>query len=222
MQYTNTAVDTGYCIDDQPRCTNIHGMMTKEQAKQFIDWFNNVYNPPWPLGVSNWRLPITPTAPDTDCSQNFNEGYNCIHSEFGHLFYEELGNLAGEGGLTNRGPFRDIEIDFNYWTDWDFVSPQAPDESITFKFRTGLQYRSANTESHYVWLVHDGDIAPKTECNDGIDNDGDNRIDMNDPGCQSPSDNDERDISLRNYRELINELIPNFAFYDLVAHSGRW
>ena len=219
MQYTNTAVDTGYCIADLPTCTNNHGMMTNEQAKQFVAWFNNVYS--WPAAQNNWRLPITPTTPDTTCSADFNEGYGCTHSEFGHLYYLELGNSLGEGGLTNRGDFRDIEIDFNYWTAWDFTSPGAPPESITFKFRTGLQTRSENTESHYVWLVHDGDIAPRTDCNDGLDNDGDGRIDMDDPGCQNPGDNDERQISGR-YREFLPELIPNYAFYDFVAHTGRW
>lgn len=221
MQYTNTAVDTGYCIGDLQPCTGIHGLMTWEQAKTFVDWFNNDYNPPWPPGTSNWRLPFTPTAPDTTCSQDFNEGYDCTHSEFGHLYYEELGNSAGEGGLANRGPFRDIEIDLNYWSKWDFVSPGAPAESITFKFRTGFQYRSAHTEAHYVWLIHDGDVAPQTECNDGIDNDSDNRIDMDDPGCQNPGDNDERNINMR-YRKYVQELIPDYAFYDFVAHSGRW
>lgn len=221
MQYTNTALDTGYCINYPSRCTDIHGLMTKEQAEQFVDWFNNMYNPPWPSGSSNWRLPFTPAYPDTTCSQDYNEGYGCTNSEFGHLYYVELGNSPAEGGLTNRGPFIDIEIGLNYWTNWDFVSPGAPPESITFKFRTGLQYRSTNTESHYVWLVHDGDVAPRTECNDGIDNDGDGKIDMEDPGCQSPGDNDEREISFR-YRELATELIPNYAFYDFVAHSGRW
>ncbi|OIO80895.1 hypothetical protein AUJ84_02375 [Candidatus Pacearchaeota archaeon CG1_02_32_132] len=36
-------------------------------------------------------------------------------------------------------------------------------------------------------------VQPK-QCADGIDNDGDNLIDMVDPGCASPSDNDETDL----------------------------
>ncbi len=35
--------------------------------------------------------------------------------------------------------------------------------------------------------------APVAQCSDGVDNDGDGRTDMNDPGCSSPSDNNERD-----------------------------
>ncbi len=39
----------------------------------------------------------------------------------------------------------------------------------------------------------DGGIA---QCDDGIDNDGDGFIDLNDPGCASASDNDETDTTL--------------------------
>ena len=33
--------------------------------------------------------------------------------------------------------------------------------------------------------------APVTECNDGIDNDGDDQVDLDDPGCENPEDDDE-------------------------------
>ncbi len=36
-------------------------------------------------------------------------------------------------------------------------------------------------------------ITPTTQCDDGIDNDNDGFVDMNDPGCDSPQDNDESD-----------------------------
>ena len=34
---------------------------------------------------------------------------------------------------------------------------------------------------------------PEVQCVDGLDNDGDGLIDINDPGCSSPQDNDESD-----------------------------
>ena len=34
-------------------------------------------------------------------------------------------------------------------------------------------------------------VPPKTQCSDGVDNDGDNKVDMLDPGCESPQDDDE-------------------------------
>ncbi|MBG0861127.1 MAG: hypothetical protein IQL11_16635 [Bacteroidales bacterium] len=220
MQVANTPYYPQYCIDYPERCRSSSGLMTYEQAQAFIDWFNNVYVLPWPAGERNWRLPITPTAPDMSCSQEFNSGFGCILSELGHLYYVELGNLAGEGGLINRGPFLDIEIDFNYWTEWDFVSPGTSDR-MSFKFRNGLQIRSDINESHYVWLVHDGDVAPRTECNDGIDNDCDGAVDMNDQGCSSPSDNDERSIIVRpEHRIYPFELIPVQAYVELWL--GDW
>jgi hypothetical protein len=186
MKYTNTAVDTEYDND---------GLMTKGEADVFVDWFNNTYNPP--VG-DEWRLPNTPITADATCSQPFNEGYDCTQSELGHLYYTELGNSSGEGGLTNRGFFRDIEIDLNYWTNWDFTSPGAPDESITFKFRTGLQTRSDNIDTHYVWLVHDGDVAnPPSQCSDAMDNDGDGLIDYpEDPECACLEDQTESDAPI--------------------------
>jgi hypothetical protein len=38
-----------------------------------------------------------------------------------------------------------------------------------------------------------GGVTPSAECADNKDNDGDGKIDFNDPGCSSPTDNDETD-----------------------------
>lgn len=40
----------------------------------------------------------------------------------------------------------------------------------------------------------DNYVPPKTQCSDGKDNDGDNKIDMLDPGCKNPQDDDETNI----------------------------
>jgi len=34
-------------------------------------------------------------------------------------------------------------------------------------------------------------IVPVTDCSDGVDNDGDGKVDLNDPGCSGPNDDDE-------------------------------
>ena len=44
---------------------------------------------------------------------------------------------------------------------------------------------------------------PPPQCSDGIDNDGDGLIDLSDPGCSGPSDNNE-------YNFRIREVIPDF------------
>ncbi len=51
--------------------------------------------------------------------------------------------------------------------------------------------------SNYVPEILIGSVSvttkdsPKTQCSDGIDNDGDGKVDMSDPGCESPLDDDE-------------------------------
>lgn len=70
---------------------------------------------------------------------------------------------------------------------------------------TGL---AANSQYHYriqsrdgagnIQTTSDGTFttqapAPTYQCNDGLDNDGDALIDMGDPGCSSPTDDDETD-----------------------------
>lgn len=180
VQYTNTAGDVEYLLGE---------LLTKQQALDFVDWFNTYIGGVW--GATEWRLPVTPTAMDGTCSGSYNTGTGCRNSELGYLYYVQLGNSAGAGGFTNRGLFIDISNGYTYWTDWDITIPGAPDESMVFTFGTGMQTRASNDERYRVWLVHDGDIAPVTQCNDGEDNDGDGKIDLEDPGCPDPGSDNE-------------------------------
>lgn len=41
------------------------------------------------------------------------------------------------------------------------------------------------------------DAQTKAQCNDGIDNDSDGLIDLNDPGCSGPNDKNEIDSTGR-------------------------
>ena len=55
-------------------------------------------------GYSDWRLPFQPIPdPSCDISVLGGVGFNCTNSELGHLYYDELGNTAGN--RTNSGPF---------------------------------------------------------------------------------------------------------------------
>ncbi|MEK7086669.1 MAG: hypothetical protein AAB935_00225, partial [Patescibacteria group bacterium] len=47
----------------------------------------------------------------------------------------------------------------------------------------------SDSSSYLVTVVAPARLPP--QCSDGIDNDGDGNIDMNDPGCASVDDNDE-------------------------------
>ena len=75
------------------------GLMTKAEAVAFVEDINTSIHP---AGKSDWRLPITFGAPDSGCSEQFNEGYNCTESELGHLYYTELGNQAVDIAVTGR------------------------------------------------------------------------------------------------------------------------
>jgi diadenosine tetraphosphatase ApaH/serine/threonine PP2A family protein phosphatase len=113
------------------------------------------------FGVNNWRLPLT-VQPDPTCDvqrqylSGFVEGFgfNCKGSEFGHLYYSELGGVAGVasqpfpffGNLANA-----------YWSQ-----PQGggPTQRILFTFSRGAQipYNVGSGFTEYnVLLVAPGD-----------------------------------------------------------------
>lgn len=50
--------------------------------------------------------------------------------------------------------------------------------------------------------------GPAPQCSDGIDNDGDGLIDMADPGCSSPLDNDETNVAPVNNPPVVNLMNP--------------
>jgi hypothetical protein len=51
-------------------------------------------------------------------------------------------------------------------------------------------------QTNQVTAVSTVMCANKTACNDGIDNDGDGKIDLNDPDCTDPSDNSEHGVTV--------------------------
>lgn len=57
---------------------------------------------------------------------------------------------------------------------------------------------SKGADSYDVDVIQKGEnghfvYVPPTACADGLDNDGDGRVDLNDPGCMNAEDNDETD-----------------------------
>lgn len=73
-------------------------------------------------------------------------------------------------------------------------------------FRVGALISSKVDGYRYSWVK----IQPQGPnlatlvhaCNDGEDNDGDGKVDMTDPGCESPQDDDEWNISKRELYEV--------------------
>lgn len=114
-------------------------------------------------GFDDWRLPST-LQPDSSCSIGSSYGYGCTGSEMGHLYYTELGNVAG--GLTNTGPFTNPLVGGTNWLgQWWSSTEYDPDHAWRFGFNAGL-YAGSQTWAdkadftYYAWAVRDGDVAP--------------------------------------------------------------
>ena len=137
---------------------NPTGTMNWSTAREWLDAMNSQNY----LGFSNWRLPTT-LYPDPTCA-NVSGGHGCIGSEMGHLFYEELGGVAGADIATthnsNYSLFQDIQSNW-YWSGTGFTqAPQTPnDHAWTFYFPGGVQSTLAVEDVTAVWAVRDGDVA---------------------------------------------------------------
>jgi hypothetical protein len=101
------------------------------------------------LGTTGWRLPSALNPDGTGPC----EGFNCVGSEFGQLWYVELGNTSGVPA-TNTGPFVNVQT-FQYWTN-----TVAPNVFFAWKFSTedGSQTTSAVGFQKFAEFVHDGDV----------------------------------------------------------------
>lgn len=118
------------------------------------------------LGVSGWRLPKT-LVPDSSCSRYASEGtstgWGCAGSEMSHLFYAELGGVAGNSILSvhndNFNLFQNIQSG-NYWSQSE-EQLNNPIGAWAFGFGSGFQGGGGKNDNLlYAWMVRDGDIEP--------------------------------------------------------------
>ncbi len=114
------------------------------------------------LGYSDWRLPTT-LQPDATCAAQVNGnsyGKNCTGSEMGHLFYAELGGVAGQPIAsthnTNYNLFQNVQSDV-YWSGTEYWALTSL--AWSFYFDTGLQDATPKGTSFYAWAVRPGDVA---------------------------------------------------------------
>lgn len=114
----------------------------------------------------NWRLPIT-VQPDPSCELhdvNLSYGYNCTGGEMGHLFYDELGGVAGVSIATthnaNYGLFKNGQSGY-YWTGTEFAPD--PEGAWTFLAEFGVQSLNGNINSSFAMAVSPGDVAAVPE-----------------------------------------------------------
>ena len=118
------------------------------------------------------------------------------------LLQGELSNPTNNGGMGTQVSTCTLGIlgngDFNsngFIEPSDIVSLQSLISSNSYD-PIGDLNGDCSVDSYDLQVLQNGYSTPLAKCADGIDNDGDNLIDMNDPGCMNngvydPSDNDE-------------------------------
>ncbi|MHB8744173.1 MAG: Lcl domain-containing protein [Sulfuricaulis sp.] len=120
-------------------------------------------------GVTGWSLP-TMTDSNADCNATTYVGGPCgfnnpSTSELAHMFYTTLGDKAHYDtsgnpqtvyGLTNTGPFSNVQSSV-YWSATEY----APSTSLAWLFSTGYGYQTNGhkANSFYAWAVHAGDVG---------------------------------------------------------------
>jgi hypothetical protein len=147
----NYAFTSGY---DQQDFTD--GLMTYAYAMAWADQLT--YG-----GFTDWRLPTT-LQPDATCANQYSFGsgqFNCTGSEMGHLFYNELGSVAGNGSVhnANYNLFTNLSLD-QYWSSTPVAT--LANYSWQFNFLDGNQYVQLKTGAIRAMAVHPGDIGATT------------------------------------------------------------
>jgi len=132
---------------------NVNGLMTWDTAMTWasnLSYYDSVRN----VTYTDWRLPTSDTC----------GGYNCTGSEMGHLFYTELGGVAGTSIATthnaNYNLFQNVQSYF-YWSGTEY----APDTDYAwiFDFNGGYQDVGVKNDDFYAWAVRPGDVAAVPE-----------------------------------------------------------
>lgn len=101
-------------------------------------------------GESGWRLP---TIPGTT------SGYT-YEGEMGHLFYNELGGVAGQSIATTHNANYVLFMNLQPWVYWSGTE-YAPNTSWAWTFYFGSGYQGWNDKGNgsvYALAVHTGNI----------------------------------------------------------------
>ena len=121
------------------------GLMSWDAARLWAD--NLEYG-----GYSDWRLP---TAMNQDGSSPCGSAYDCIGSELGHLFYDELGGIAGQDiDVWHNGNytfFQNVQP-YPYWSSTAYAG--APTLAAWgFDMGDGYQDYDLKSAELAVWAV---------------------------------------------------------------------
>lgn len=139
---------------------NVNGRSTWADA---LTWAANLSFTDGVSVYDNWRLPIT-SQPDASCGiqGQVSSGYSCTGSEMGHLFYNELGGVAGLSILSSSDPdlaqFNNLQANL-YWSGSGFNRRRA----WVFNFDGGYQGAGFKFNGYYALAVSPGDVAAVPE-----------------------------------------------------------
>lgn len=129
-----------------------NGVMDWTKAQSWIASLNAENGGLGHLGYNNWRLPISNTC----------VGYNCTGSEMGHLFYNELGGVAGSSIATthnaNYSLFQNLVAGF-YWSGTVYPTSYGNPQAWAFLFSNGVQAYDYQYQSYYAFAVRDGQVG---------------------------------------------------------------
>jgi hypothetical protein len=117
-----------------------------------LSYYDSVRN----VTYDDWRLPTSLNQDGSDPDW----GWDCTGSEMGHLYYTELGNLAG-GPLNNTGPFFNL-LPEQYWSGTE--EPEEPPLDAYawyFVFDYGQQSNHIKDHDYCAWAVRSGDVVPE-------------------------------------------------------------
>ncbi len=162
--------------------TNVTWLANMNQQNSTMNWASAVA---WADalttgGFTDWRLPAIidsgaagcdfSFAGGTDCGYNVQTQVGSAYSEWAHLYYVTLGNLAfcppGDAtcaggpqpgyGLTNTASFQDMQC-CDYWSGTEYVSPGS---GAAWRFSTGDggQVSFGTSVSLYAVAVRSGDV----------------------------------------------------------------
>lgn len=139
-------------------------------------------------GITGWRLPSHVDVDNDGCNWQYHShdcGYNVDTStgEMASLWYDTLGNLASatpsgifrgsanyvpadpneiHWGLTNTGPFINLNINSNAISNFWYAEESVvySDHTYVFRFNGGETNANKGTVTQYPFLiVHDGDVG---------------------------------------------------------------
>lgn len=121
-------------------------------------------------GFHDWRLPTSNVGPSSGCSTTLDpghglslryEGFNCVGSQIGHLFYVDFGGSAGASILAGSNKaniqlFSDVQFPY-YWTSTRLDG--NPASAWRFYTSTGYQTIDFTDNALHAVAVRDGDVS---------------------------------------------------------------